>query len=146
MDLKSLFGAENFTKFSLEFLWIFYASGYFFPIFYRFFGIFSNWPDSIELMDSVNQICKHLFSSPKSCFKPFLFSSNPLPFLFQPPLHYLLHSSTTKHLPITYSIYLHLHCLSFSQNPPQSKSPKLLSQTLIVCTHIWSTTSSSNGT
>ena len=85
MYLENLFGAENLTKFSLEFLGIFYASRYFFQFFYRFFGIFSKWPDPVNRMGSVDRICEYLFFSLESRFKSFLFSSNSLPFRFRPP-------------------------------------------------------------
>ena len=118
----------------------------FFQFFYRFFRIFSNWPDPVDLMGLFGRIHEHLFSAPKSHFKSFLFSFHSLPFIFRPPLSYSLYlqllNTSLTHL-LSFFTSFTSHSL---KNPPQSKSPKLLSQTLTVCTLIWSPTSFFNGT
>ena len=73
MHLKILFEAENFTKFSLEFLGIFYASGYFFQFFIDFLEFFqigqirsNSWIRSTKFVSTCfprpNHVLNHSFS------------------------------------------------------------------------------------
>ena len=98
---------------------------FFFQFFTDFLGIFSNWSSLVDRMGSVDQIRKHLFSSPVSHFKPFLFSSNSFHFIFQPLLSHSLCPSTPKHFSITYSIFLRLYDLSFSQKSSTIQNPQI---------------------
>ena len=134
MYLENLFGAEKFYQIFFGIFGNFLCLWIFFPIFFiidfwEFFQIgqirSTAWVQSTESKTSV--------FSPESRFKPFLFSSPSIAFIFRP---HWVNYFVPQLRPIIYSIYIHFHYLSFSPNPLQTKTPKLFSQTLIVCTHL----------